>query len=78
MGLGNHVLDEGPNLPMGSGNFWGNEEPIVSTGTFSRERARTAEPIDFPFGLWTRVDQKKHRFIRICQMVPLCPHGKAH
>jgi len=78
VGLGNHVLDEGPHLPMGRGNFGGNEEPIVSIVTFSRERARTTEPIDFPFGLWTRVGQKKHRFIHIRQVAPLCPHGKAH
>jgi len=29
MGLGNHVLDEGPDPPMGRGNFGGKGRPIV-------------------------------------------------
>jgi len=40
--------------------------------------ARTAETIDLPFGLWTRVGRRKHRFNRIRQVAPMCPHGKAH
>ena len=40
--------------------------------------ARTAKPIDLPFGLWTRVCQRKHKFNCICQVAPMCPHGKAH
>jgi len=27
--------------------------------------AQTAEPIDLPFGLWTRVGRRKHEFNRI-------------
>jgi len=41
-------------------------------------RAETAEPIDLPFGLWTRVGQRKRIFNRICQVEPVCPHGTAH
>jgi len=37
-----------------------------------------AELIDLPFGLWTLVGRKKHKFSRILQMAPMCPHGKAH
>jgi len=37
-----------------------------------------AEPIDLPFGLWTLVGRRKHKFNRICQLVPPCPHGRAH
>jgi len=40
--------------------------------------AETAEPIDLPFGLWTQVGRKKHKFNRICQVAPMCPHGRAH
>jgi len=29
--------------------------------------AKMAEPIDLPFGLWTRVGRKKHKFYRIRQ-----------
>jgi len=34
-----------------------------------------AEPIDLPFGLWTRVGRRKHKFKRIRQVEPTCPHG---
>jgi len=37
-----------------------------------------AEMIDLPFGLWTLVDWRKHKFNRIRQVVPMCPHGRAH
>jgi len=30
-----------------------------------------------PFGLWTRVGPRKHKFIRIRQVAPMCPHGRA-
>jgi len=54
--------------------------------------AKTAEPIDLPFGLWTRVGRKKHKFNRIFQVAPManvhkfnrirqvapmCHHGRA-
>ena len=34
-----------------------------------------AEPMDLPFGLWTRVGRKKHKFNRIRQMAPMCSHA---
>jgi len=40
--------------------------------------ATTAEPIDLPFGSRTRVCPGKHKFNRIRQVVPICPHGRAH
>ena len=40
--------------------------------------AETAESIDLPFGFWTGVGRKKHKFNRICQEAPMCPHGTAH
>jgi len=40
--------------------------------------AETAESIDLPFGLWTRVGQRKHKFNHIRQAAPMCPHGKTH
>jgi len=40
--------------------------------------AKTAEPIDLPFGLWTQVGGRKHKFNRIRQVAPTCPHGRAH
>jgi len=40
--------------------------------------AKTAEPIELPFGLWTRVGPRKHKFNRIRQPAPTCLHGRAH
>jgi len=40
--------------------------------------AKTAEPIDLPFGLWTLVGRRKHKFYHICQVAPMCPHWRAH
>ena len=39
---------------------------------------KTAEPIDLPFELLTRVGRRKHKFNRICQVALTCPHGRAH
>jgi len=35
-------------------------------------------PIDLPFGLWTWVVQRKHKFSRVHQVAPMCLHGKAY
>jgi len=40
--------------------------------------AKKAEAIDLPFGLWTRVDPRKHKFNRMRQVAPMRPHGRAH
>jgi len=40
--------------------------------------ANTAEPIDSPFVLWTRVGRRKHKYNHIHQVAPTCPHGRAH
>jgi len=40
--------------------------------------AKTAELIDLPFGLLTRVCQRKHEFNRVRQVALMCPHGRAH
>jgi len=40
--------------------------------------AKTAEPIDFLFGLWTWLDQRKHGFNHIRQMAPVCPDERSH
>jgi len=40
--------------------------------------AKMAEPIEIPFGLWTWVGRRKHKFNRIRQVAPMCHHGRAH
>ena len=40
--------------------------------------AKTAEPINLLFGLWTQVGRRMHRFNRIRQVAPMCCHGRTH
>jgi len=40
--------------------------------------ASMAKSMYLPFGLWTHVSQRKHNFDCSCQVVTICPHGKAH
>jgi len=40
--------------------------------------AEMAEPIDLPFGLWTLVGRRKHKFSRSRQVATMCPHGRVH
>ena len=41
--------------------------------------AKTAEPIDLPFGLWTQLGRRKHKFNRICPVAPMYPSlGRTH
>jgi len=72
--LKNHVLDGGPDPP------W--TEAILRGKSMSDDTdvncAKTAESIDLPFGLWTRVGRRKHKFNRIRQVAPMCAHGRAY
>jgi len=59
VGPRNHVLDGGPHPPE-NGQFWGRGRPIVKYGDTAVICAKTAEPIEMPFGLWTRLGRRKH------------------
>ena len=37
-----------------------------------------AEPIDLPFGLWTRVGRRKHKFNHIRKVAPIWNHESTH
>jgi len=50
VGAGNHILDGGPDPPMGRSNF-GQRGAHYKVSAVSC--AKTAEAIDVPFGLWT-------------------------
>ena len=67
----------GPN-PTWEGQFWGIGRPLYSIGNFCRELCKIAEPIGLPFELWTRMGRRKHKFNRIRQVAPMCPHEKTH
>jgi len=65
--------------PTGSGNFCGYRGARCKVQRLSAVTcAKTAEPIDLPFGLWTRVGRRKHKFNRIRQVASMCPHGRTH
>ena len=54
----------GVQIPHEKGQFWGKGLPIVKYLDFLLivSCAETAEPIDLPFGLLTRVGRRKHKF----------------
>jgi len=56
----NHKLDGimGSRSPMGRGNFEGKGRPL----TCCANCAKTAELIDLPFGCWTLMGPRKHKF----------------
>jgi len=60
MGPGNYVLDGRPDHPIGMGNFEGVRRPIVKYRDTVMSCAKMAEPIEMPFGIWTREGPRKH------------------
>jgi len=61
VGLGNHVLDGGPDPPTGMGKFLEeNGRPIVKYRDTLRSSVQTAELIGMPFGLWARMGRRNH------------------
>jgi len=60
VGPGNHVLDGGPDTPMGKGNFEGERGVPLQSGHYAVICAKTAEPIEMPFGLWARMGPRNH------------------
>jgi len=63
--------------PHRKGNSEGEGRPIVKyrDAHCAVICAKTVEPIGMPFGLWTGMGPQKHKFNRIRQVVPMCPHG---
>jgi len=55
---------------MERGNFGEKRAPIVKYRLSAVSCAKTAEPIDLPFGLWTHVSRRKHKFNCIRQVAP--------
>jgi len=62
---------------MGRGKFGGKAAPIVKYRTFYGDLCKTAEPIDLPFGSWTQVGRRKHKFscIRQVDRTPMLIYG---
>jgi len=69
VGPGNHVLDGSPDPTIRRGNFEGEMGVVKYIGThFLVICAKTAEPIEMPFGLWARADPRNHELYGV--MVP--------
>jgi len=62
---------------MGRGNFAGAGHSIVKHRDTMQKRAKTAGPVEMPFGLWTQVGRRKHKFNCVRHMASMCPHGSA-
>jgi len=73
MGPMNHVLDGGPAGRHWMGQFWGRGAYRKVWGVSALSSAKTAEPIDLPFALWTRAGRRRHKFNGIRQMAPVVP-----
>jgi len=67
MGPRNHVLE---GVQIGRGNFERKGRPLQSIGFSAVSCAKTAEPIDLSFRLWTRLGRRKHKFNRLRQVAP--------
>jgi len=58
--LRSHVL-HGVQIPHGQGQFLGrNGQSIVNYRDTLQSSAKTAQPIDVPFGFWARMSPRKH------------------
>ena len=60
MGPWNHVLDGGPDPPWKGVVFRGKGMPSHARRHFDVSCAKLLNPMETPFGLWTRVDGRKH------------------
>jgi len=73
-----HVLD-GPRSSIYEGTIIrGKDMPVDARRRSAVSCTKMTQPIDLPFGLWTRVGRRKHKFNRIHQVAPLCPPTRAH
>ena len=60
VGLKKAWIRWGPDPPCKGAIFWGKVTPGHGRRHSAMSCAKTAEPIEMPFGLWTRVGPRKH------------------
>ena len=61
VGSANYVLDGGPDLPIGRGNFEGERASHCEVyGHSAVICAKMAEPIEMPFSLWAPMGPRNH------------------
>ena len=51
--------------------------PVYLTTLCPVSCAKMAEVTHLPFALWTSLGRQKHKFSRIRQVAPMCPHVRA-
>jgi len=72
LGWAQGILLDGVQIAHGKGQFWGERVARCKVLRLSAMScAEKAEPIDLPFGLWTRAGQVKHKLNHICQVAPM-------
>ena len=68
----------GPDPPCEGAIIRGKDMPGYARRHSAMSCSKMAEPIDMPTGLWSGVGRSKHKFDCICQVAPMCPHGREH
>jgi len=66
----------GPRSPCQGGIIRGKDMPGLAQRHPSVSCPKMAEPINLPFGLWTLVGRRKHKFNHIPQVSPMSPHER--
>jgi len=74
----NYVLDRGSDPPREEAILVDRGARCKVLGLSAVSCAKTAEPIDLPFGLWTPLGRRMHKFNRIRLVAPMCPYGRTH
>jgi len=80
VGPRNHVLDGGPDPPLEGTILADRGTHYKVWGLSAVSCAKTAEPINLPFGLWTRVGRRRKNsmvFARCCQCALIGRHVAA-
>jgi len=68
----------GPDPPCQGGIIRGKDMPGLAQRHPSVSCPKMAEPINLPFGLWTPVGRRKHKFNHIPQLTPMSPHEREY
>ena len=72
VGPGNHILDGGP-YPSSEGAILSKRRAHCKYRDFLLWAVQERfEPINLPFGLWTRVGRRKHKFNRVHLVASMC------
>jgi len=75
--LRNHLLGRDPDPPWEGATSWGEGVAHCKVQEHSAVScAKTAEPFEMPFGLWTRVDLRNHVGCNWCNLANTVEQSK--